>query len=291
MLQPLITGAGVLAEGPIWDDCLGRLLWVDIVGQRVHGYVLETELRLGWDVGTDVGAVALAEAGGLLLATKDGFAALDEASGTCSTIAEPLLGRPDLRMNDGACDPRGRFLAGSMAYDARPGAGSLYSLDPDGSVRIVLSPVSISNGIAWSADGEFCFFVDTATGGIDRFRYDLDTGTLADRARIVDISPPDGAPDGLTLDSDGGLWVALWGGGAVRRYTAEGALTAELTVAASLVTSCAFGGADLDQLFVTTATVGLSEEEMLAQPLAGAVLVAEPGVTGLPPWRFGGNQS
>jgi sugar lactone lactonase YvrE len=185
-------------------------------------------------------------------------------------------------MNEGACDPDGRFYCGSMAYDKRPGAGKLYRLDPDGSIRVVLEEVTISNGLDWSPDGSLAYYNDTDTFGVDVFDYDGETG-LSGRRRFVELG--EARPDGLTVDAGGGVWVALSNGCAVRRYTPEGDLDAVVELPVTKVTACTFGGPGLDQLFITTSRDGV---EPGAEPLAGSLFRAEVGVTGQPVREFAG---
>jgi sugar lactone lactonase YvrE len=185
-------------------------------------------------------------------------------------------------MNEGACDPDGRFYGGSMAYDQTPGAASLYRLEPDRSVQVVLEGVTVSNGLDWSPDGSHAYYNDTATHQVAVFDYDRDSG-LTRRRVFVETAPA--RPDGLTVDSEGGVWVALSNAGAVRRYAPDGVLEAVLEVAARKVTACTFGGRDLDQLFITTSREGLEPGE---DPLAGSLFRAVPGVRGLPVREFAG---
>jgi sugar lactone lactonase YvrE len=187
-------------------------------------------------------------------------------------------------MNEGGCDPQGRFYCGSMAYDETSGAGSLYCLETDGAARRVVDGVTISNGIVWSLDGTQVYYVDTPTQRVDVFDHDPVTGELSGRRPVVHIDPAVGAPDGLTQDAEGGLWVALWGGGAVHRYTLDGRLDAVVEVGPLQVTACAFGGADLDELYITTSRDKLSAPE----PAAGAVFGHRPGVRGVPVRTYGG---
>jgi sugar lactone lactonase YvrE len=184
-------------------------------------------------------------------------------------------------MNEGACDPDGRFYCGSMAYDKRPGTSALYRLDPDGSVRVVLEGVTVSNGLDWSPDGSLAYYNDTDTHRTDVFDYDMDSG-LSGRRLFVEIP---GRPDGLTVDAEAGVWVALSDGGQVRRYTAEGVLDAVIELPVTKVTACAFGGSQLDQLFITTSREGLAAS---SEPQAGSLFRAVPGVTGLPVRDFAG---
>jgi sugar lactone lactonase YvrE len=185
-------------------------------------------------------------------------------------------------MNEGGCDPDGRFYCGSMAYALTPGAASLYRLDPDGSVTTVLGDLTISNGLEWSPDGRLAYYVDSATGRIDVMDYDGDRG-LTHRRPFATVDA--GSPDGLTVDSEGGIWVAIWGGHAVHRFTPEGALSEVVELPVTQVTACTFGGADLDELFITTSREGLPASE---EPVAGSLFRVRPGVTGLPVRRFAG---
>ena len=232
-----------------------------------------------------VGAVAAAwrprSRGGMVVGTERGFATYD-ASGVREWETE-VWADPSVRMNDGACDPQGRFYCGSMAYSPRSGAGALWRLDPDHSVHLVRDGLTISNGLVWSLDGREAFHVDTPTGRIDGYRVDQATGEFVERRTVVEVTG--GAPDGMTIDAEGGLWVALWGGSAVHRYERSGVLSAVVEVAASQVTSCGFGGEELDRLHITTSRDGLTQDD---DPAAGAVFVADVGVRGVPLHPFGG---
>jgi sugar lactone lactonase YvrE len=271
------------AEGPVWDTEAERLLWVDIMAGLVHAHTPATGTRQSWRLGRDVGCVAPLRGGGLIAAVREGFAVIHENPACGSrTIAEPLRDDGSVRMNDGACDPVGRFWAGSMAYDESVGAGALYRLDLDGTVTPVLSGVTISNGLGWSPSGRHCYFIDSGTGGVDRFGYDVDDGVLSDRERLVSIPAESGVPDGLAVDSDGCVWVALWGGGQVRRVDSSGRLLEVLHLPVAQVTSCAFGGSDLGDLYITTSRYRLTENQLASQPLAGSIFVIDPGVVGHP---------
>ena len=275
-----------LGEGPAWDAVAGRLIWVDITGSAVHELLPDGRSRR-WDVPEHVGAAVPRARGGLLLAMRSGFAALAD-DGSVRVVASVEADDAGIRMNDGKCDPLGRFWAGTMADAETPGAGSLYRLDTDGTVRRVLTGVTISNGLGWSPDGTVMYYTDTATGGVDSFRFDAAAGALTDRRRVITIDPADGSPDGMTVDDDGCVWVALWGGGAVRRYATDGSLDAVVPLPASQVTSCAFGGPDGGDLYITTAAHGLSPQQRSTQPQAGGVFLCRPGVTGPPATPFAG---
>ena len=276
-----------LGEGPVWDPIAGCLYFVDILRGHVHCAGASRECRT-IPIGRMVGALAATDGGDLVLAAQGGFARLDLATGHVTTIANLDGGRPDIRMNDGKCDPAGRFWAGTMALDERPNAGGLYRLDSDGRVHTMLTGVSISNGLDWSDDGRVMYFIDSPTLAVDAFDFDARTGAIANRRTVVRIDLGVGVPDGMTLDADGCLWVALWGGGAVHRYTPAGVLDAVVAVPTTYPTSCTFGGADLRDLYITTAAVKLSARDRAEQPSAGGVFVARPGVRGRAAHRFRG---
>jgi sugar lactone lactonase YvrE len=272
-----------LGEGPIWDARTGELLWVDIMAGMVHRLDPETGADRSFDVGQPVGAVVPRASGGYAFALRDGFAVGDDAG--LELVAPVDEHRPDIRMNDGACDPLGRFWAGTMHLDETRGAGALYRLDPDGRVETVLTDVTISNGVGWCPDAEHMYYVDTPTRGVDAFDFDAASGAIENRRRLATIEEGAGMPDGLVVDAEGCLWVALWEGWAVRRYSPEGELLAAVAVPAARVTKAAFGGTSLDRLYVTTAMPDAPDP---AQPHAGGVFAADPGVHGLPPQPYAG---
>jgi sugar lactone lactonase YvrE len=277
-----------LGEGPVWDDRGGCLYFVDILRACVHRFHPRDGSLRTYDVGQFVGAIALAERGDLVLAVRDGFARLDIETGAVRMVATVANRSPDRRMNDGNCDPAGRFWAGTMALDEQRDAGALYRLDADGSVRTMVSPVSISNGIDWSSDGARMFFVDSPTQAIDVFDFDVASGAVANRRRFVSIAPEGGMPDGLTIDAEEHVWVSLWGGGAVHRYAPDGSLDTAVHLPVMYPTSCAFGGDDLRDFYVTTAAVELTAAERASQPEAGGLFRCRPGPSGRRPHRFKG---
>jgi sugar lactone lactonase YvrE len=249
-------------------------LWVDIIGSRLHRAQLGADGQLH-EVATiefdrHVGAVAPAVGGGYVVAAAQGFLFVDEA-GEIVELAQPEGGRADVRMNDGACDPQGRFWAGTMAYDESPGSGVLYRLELDGTCTTARTGLTISNGIGWSPDGTEMYLSDSGTATVDAFEFDPDSGEIGDPRTIVRIDEDGVVPDGLTVDQEGAIWVALWGGGTVRRYRSDGALMSAVTVPADRPTSCAFGGRELTTLFITTAREGLDEAALARQPDAGRV--------------------
>lgn len=268
------------AEGPVWSERWGGLRWVDMLAGDVLS-LRDDESIERRHVGAVAAVVRPRRGGGAVIGVERGFA-LEAPDGTLSYLEE-LWTHDNVRMNEGGCDPDGRFYCGSMAYDMAPGAGSLYRLDPDGSVRVVVEGVTISNGLEWTPDGSRAYYSDTGTSRVDVFDYDRESG-LTDRRPFVEISD-DGGPDGLTVDAEGGVWLALYNGGAVHHYSSEGVLDEVVEVAARQVTACTFGGPDLDELFITTSRENLEPGD---DPLAGSLFRAVPGVSGLPVREFAG---
>ena len=269
-------------EGPCWADEWGGLRWVDMLS----GDVLSLD-RHGGVTRTHVGEVAAVirprASGGAVLALADSFAVTDGDLGQLRTVATVSL-EPGVRLNEGGCDPDGRFYCGSMATDESPQAGTFYCLDPGGSVRPVLDKVTISNGFDFSPDGTIAYYVDTRDQSIDIFDYSADTG-LVNRRRWVDVPVEAGWPDGLTVDAEGGVWLALMGGSAVHHYSASGRLEAVIPLPVSQVTACTFGGTGLDTLYVTTSQIGA---DIQAQPASGALFAIQPGARGRPALTFAG---
>jgi sugar lactone lactonase YvrE len=219
---------------------------------------------------------------------RDGFALMDPDTPQVELIAaiEPDL--PGNLMNDAKCDGSGLLWGGTVASDETPHAGALYRLDADRSVTRVVDAVSCSNGLGWSLDRRLMYYIDSGEQAIDAFDFDDATGHVANRRRLVEIPTHDGIPDGMAVDAEGYLWVAIWGGGAVRRYTPEGRLDRVLEVPSTQVTSCVFGGDDLGDLYITSAAGGLSEQELARDPHSGSLFVHRPGVNGQPTESYAG---
>jgi sugar lactone lactonase YvrE len=265
-------------EGPVWSEHWGGLRWVDMLAGDV--LTLAEDGTVGRrHVASVTAALRPRRAGGAVLGLERGFA-LEDAEGTITRLSE-LWTDERLRMNEGACDPDGRFYCGSMAYDKTPGVAALYRLDLDRSVEVVLENVTVSNGLDWSPDGSLAYYNDTETGRVDVFDYEPEAG-LSGQRPFVDTGA---RPDGLTVDAEGGVWVALSNAGAVHRYTTGGVLESVIDLPVTKVTACTFGGPQLDELFITTSREGL---ETGAEPAAGSLFRALPGVTGLPVREFAG---
>ncbi|MEU4462396.1 SMP-30/gluconolactonase/LRE family protein [Streptomyces sp. NPDC024017] len=251
-----------LGEGPTWDAAAGRLLWIDILGSRLHTYDPATGRRTVRRTEQHIGAVKPRAGGGLVLNLRDGVGLLDPDGGFRWLHHEPVPGR---RANDAAVAPDGALWAGTMRYDEAPGGGTLSRVTGEGTVDVVLDDVAVSNGTGWSPDGRLMYYIDTPTRRVDVFDYA--DGRISGRRTLAGIEEGAGFPDGLTVDAEGCVWVALWQGSAVRRYTPGGELDRVIELPVPLVTACAFGGPDLTDLYVTTARVGLTDPPALAGSL------------------------
>lgn len=277
-----------LGEGARWDDRRAELLRVDILAGRVFrdtvsddGALIPVQIHR---VPGTVGSVApVHDDEGWVLATDQGFSYL-HPDGTVRALGDVA---PDwTRMNDAACDPQGRFWAGTVAYDQRPGGGSLYRLDSAGKTQVMLDGLTTSNGLGWSPDHRTMYLIDSGPRVIHAFDFDPDEGTIANGRLLVEVSEEIGSPDGMTVDAGGDLWVAIYGGGRVQRYSPAGALREEFFAPAEQTTCCAFGGPGLHRLYVTTATEHWTDEQRRAQPAAGLVYAFETDATGVPAAHF-----
>ena len=290
-VEVVLEAHASVGEGPTWDEQTNTLVWVDIMGHGVHVYDPATGRDRAIDVGQPVGAAGLRQGGGLVLALRDGLGLLDADLRTVRMVSDVEAEVPANRFNDGKCDPAGRFWAGTMAFAVTPAAGALYRMDAEYRVTRMLTGVTLSNGLDWTADNRQMYYIDSPTQGVDVFDFDLERGKLGARRRVISILADEGLPDGMTVDAEGGIWVALHGSGSVRRYLPDGRLDRVIRVPnAKLVTCCAFGGPDLSDLYITSMSYGLSAEELREQPLAGALFRCRPGVQGRPPHRFGAVQ-
>ncbi len=288
-VELVLDAKAELGEGPIWDYRRGVLYWVDITRKVIHVYDPVANRDRTIDAGQEVGCLALRSNGGLILAGRNGFVELDLESGVIADVLDPERHLPDNRFNDGKCDARGRFWAGTMNTKGQRDRGSLYCLYPDFRLRTLLTGVSISNGIAWSADLKTMYYIDTPTAEVAAFDFDADTGDLAARRAVIRIPDGKGKPDGMTMDTEGMLWVALYGGGAVTRWDPrDGKLLATIEVPARNVTCCAFAGLRMDELYITTARQGLDPQALAAAPHSGGLFRAVPGARGSHEPLFGG---
>lgn len=270
-----------VGEGPAWDGDAGVLWFVDVTPGVLYRLEVATGSLTSRSMGLPLGAAIPSSDGGLVLALEDGLHTYSWGDDASQLVVPVEADDASVRMNDAKCDPRGRLWAGTMAYDFAPGRSTLYRFDRTGPTP-VLPGCTIANGTGWSPDGSSMYFVDTPTGRIDRLDYDLETGEASGRRAWVSIDAADGSPDGLTVDSEGCVWVALWGGGAVHRYDPAGSLVEVVRLPVTQVTSVCFGGDSLTDLFVTSAVYQLGADALAAEPLAGATFVVPTDVVGLP---------
>jgi sugar lactone lactonase YvrE len=278
----------VLGEGVRWDARRRELLRVDILAGRVYRDRIDDDGSLipvrVYRVPGTVGAIAPVEGDeGWLLAAGPGFFHLRE-DGTMRTLAE--VARAGTRMNDGACDPQGRFWAGTMADDHHAGVGVLYRLDSHGRTEFMLGDLTIPNGLGWSPDGGTMYLVDSGPRLIHAFAFDSVHGTISRRRTLVTVAEELGAPDGMTVDAAGDLWVAIYGAGQVHRYSPDGELRQVVAVPAEQTTCCGFAGPGLNRLYITTATENWSDEQRRAEPAAGLVYWCDTDAIGLPAAPF-----
>jgi sugar lactone lactonase YvrE len=290
-----------IGEGPMWDARKNRLLWFDHALGTVHetivdqsGYWFEVRRHA---LGRPIAAVVPRSNGGLLVASGTEIYTWDEDSDLAPFTA--LTGEaPALRINDAKCDRQGRLWAGTLHRDFLPDAAALHRVDPDGTVHTVLEGVTLANGLDWSPDGSTFYFVDSARASVDRFDFKATQGTISNRRRLIEFARGEGIPNGMSVDREGCLWIALTGAGEVRRYNPEGQLLAKVSISTPGATSCAFGGLEGEYLFITSRSgrmpevalrLGLTADMMDATgPTAGSLFVYRPGVTGAPANRFAG---
>jgi sugar lactone lactonase YvrE len=285
----ILEAKATVGEGPVWDVARGVLWWVDIEPGTVHCLDPATDEDTSFAPGERVGAVVPRRAGGLVAALEHGFAFLYPDTGSVERIADPEAGREGFRFNDGKCDPMGRFWAGTVGPGFAHGTGTLYCLHPGGLIEAKVPGLACSNGLAWSADRRTMYFIDTPTQQVCAFDYFEESGEIKGRRVAVEIPKDMGAPDGMAIDAEDNLWVALWGGGRVVCCDpSTGRILDEIRVPAPFSSSCAFGGESFDRLYITSAGGHLRDGQDGFAPLAGSLFVAEPGVAGLPPDLFAG---
>jgi len=287
VVELVIDSKSELGEGALWNYKTGELLWVDIKGKILNFYKPLTGNNKEMFTGQMIGTVVPTETEQVLVALRNGIYKLNPKTGSKKLIVDPEEDLPDNRFNDGKCDPAGRFWAGTMSTVNEKNAGALYRLDPDSSIHKMVHNVSISNGIVWSPDKTKMYYIDTPTQKVMKYDYDNETGSISAPVVAVDIPDEMGSPDGMTIDEEGNVWIALWGGSAVGCWNPETSkLLNTISIPAKNVTSCAFGDDDLGTLYITTARTGTSEEELKEFPYAGGVFKTRPGVKGVKAFFF-----
>jgi sugar lactone lactonase YvrE len=292
-LELVLNAHADLGEGPSWEARTGRLYWVDIHAGHLHIFNPQDGGDRRIELGEFIGCAAPRRSGGLVLGLRSGFATLDSplpsggAGVRVIVISEPHL--PGNRFNDGKCDPAGRFLAGTMDDAEVEASGSLYSFAPDGTVKTLLTGTRISNGLTWSPDYRTFYFIDTPTRTVMAYDYDLTTGEIGNPRPAISVPPELGWPDGMTSDAEGMLWVAMWGGAKLTRWNpVTGQLVTEIPFPALNVSSCAFGGPNLTDLYVTSARKGMNAEQLAKYPLSGGLFRIRTNIRGMPTFEFGG---
>ena len=278
----VLDAKAVLGEGPVWREETQDLVWVDIESARVCCFNPATGENETWDVGEKPGLAVPTQRGDLILGTSVGFVRLDLANGGLSPIIDPEQDLPNNRFNDGKVDPEGRLWAGTMGMDESPNVGSFYRLNRNLSVDKLFDRVSISNGLAWTSDQETFYYIDSPTRRVDVFNCDMAAGTVSNRQTAFELPDGMGYPDGMCIDDEGMLWVALWQGWGVARFAPDGTLLAKVEIPVECVTSCCFGGENWDELYITTSSRDLDEAGRAAQPLAGGVFRCRTGIGGTP---------
>ncbi|BAZ28198.1 SMP-30/gluconolaconase/LRE domain-containing protein [Cylindrospermum sp. NIES-4074] len=285
-LHNVLEARARLGEGPIWDSTQKLLYWVDIHNHRVHQFNPATEDNSFFDVGDVVGAIAKAGANRLIMALRHRLAFLNTLTGEVTPIIDIEADLPNNRFNDGKCDPQGRFWIGSTS--SQKGQASLYRFDPDGSLHKLETGLTVSNGLGWSPDQKTFYLTDSPEKKIYAYDFASITGNINNRRIFVDLNGESFYPDGLTVDSQGNIWSAMWAGGCVIRFNCQGEEILRITLPVKLVTSCTFGGEDLQTLYITTASVGLSEEEIEKNFYSGDLFALQTDITGLPASEFQG---
>lgn len=282
----LADDRSILGESPVWCDRRQRLFYVDSRAPAFRFYDPAAGKTTSHPLPETTGSICLTQTDDLLVAMTTGIYRLSEDGTLGDQLAAPETDKPDNRFNDGRCDRAGRFIVGTMNDRQRVPTGSLWQLSRERGCRLLCGDIIVPNSIAFSPDDKRMYFADTYRHVIHVFDYDLSTGEISNRRLFSDMNGWKGRPDGSQIDADGCLWNAEYAGGRVVRYTPDGRIDRIVTLPVSQPTSCTFGGRDLDELYITTASQRLSPEQLASEPLAGALFVVRPGVRGLPEGRY-----
>ena len=285
----VVEKRALVGEGSLWDPNSKIVYWVDILSHELYLYDPATAQNRTIPTCQAIGTVVSRKSGGVAVALHNGFASLDLDTEKITPIADPERQIPANRFNDGKCDPAGRFWAGTMEFNGAPDQGALYCLDVDHSVSKKVEPVSISNGIVWTADSGTMYYIDTVPNTVRAYDYDIDTGNVSNERVAIEHQGGEGHFDGMSIDEEGMVWIALFDGWGVQRYNpANGELLRHIRLPVQQTTSCAFGGENLDELYITSAAIGLDDSALRDQPMAGALIKIDPGVRGVPAFSYGG---
>ena len=279
----------IVGEGSLWDVDNQQLLWVDILGHKIYAFDPLTGSNKGFDLKQDIGTIVMTESGLVAYADQNGIGYLNPKTGDVTQGQQPEKSNPQIRFNDGKCDPRGTFWAGTMAYDCRNGAGTLYEFDSKGNCKKKIEGITISNGLVWSYNRTKFYFIDSLTYEVHQYDYNETTGDIKNKKIVSTIDKSIGLPDGMAIDNDDHLWVALFGGGKVIRINPEtGEIVFEVILPVPKITSCAFGGVDLDELYITTASYQMNSEELEKYPLSGSLFHVKVPFKGVLPTKMKG---
>lgn len=273
-IDVVVKHSCTLAEGPVWDADRRAIYWIDIINGEIHEYETAENKHRTIQVHDLIGCIALSKSGNFVAALQKGFTFIDRKTGNVKMIADPEAHLPENRFNDGKCDPAGRFWAGSMSLSEEAKKGSVYVLEKDLSVTKKIEEATIPNGITWSPDHQIMYYIDTPTCEVAAFDFNKSTGSISNKRIVIQIPEQDGYPDGMTIDSEGMLWIAHWDGWQVTRWNPNtGEKLSSISFPVARITSCTFGGDQLQDLYVTSAKAGLTEEQLQQQPLAGVLFV------------------
>ncbi len=289
--EPVVDHRCELGEGPLWDVELQQIHWLDIENGHIHTFNTATAYFTTINIHQRIGCIAFCKGSFEFIAgLQNGFATIHRENGTTTFITDPEAHLPGNRFNDGKCDPAGRFWAGTMSLSEQTGAGNLYTLEPPHSVSKKITGVTISNGMAWSSDHKTFYYIDSPTNTVSAWDFNNLSGAITAKRTIISIPAKEGAPDGMTIDSEEMLWIAHWGGSQVSRWNPKtGKKLLSVFLPVSRVTSCTFGGINLDDLYITTAKTGMDVQEQKSEPHAGKLFVIRScGYSGLPAFSFGG---
>ena len=284
----VVDCTSLLGEGPVWDNVQKCICWIDILNGNIHQFWPDQKKFITISVQQMIGCLAVCTNNDFIAALQNGFAFIDRDNGAIKLIADPEAHLSGNRFNDGKCDPAGRFWAGSMSLSEEAGAGSVYVVQNDSQPIKIIESVTISNGMAWSPDHQTFYYIDTPTFLILAYDYDIVNGQIGNKRTVIKIDDQDGYPDGMTIDNEGMLWIAHWDGWQITRWNpGTGKKIHSLKLPVAKITSCMFGGNNLEDLYITTAKVGLTENELKQQPLAGSLFVIyDCGFKGIPAVEF-----
>ena len=282
----IVPSQNKLGEGPLWSVKEQAIYWVDIDGKKIQRFYPETKKYESFNMPVKVCLMAFRKKGGMICGTEDGFYFWNPETQEMDFITHPEKGKKEARFNDGKVDRKGRLWAGTMTFKGATSA--LYRMDSDLGVKKIISEITISNGIGWSPDNRIMYYVDSLRYVIYAFNYDLATGAISNQRPFVQMDADFGIPDGLTVDSEGYVWCAIYGGWKIMRYDPSGNIAAEIRMPVSQPSSCTFGGKELDELYITSISEGLSEEDKSKEPMAGDLFMVKTDVKGLPEPEFAG---